>query len=662
MSFKHWSRDDRSEYTLLTLDVQGKSANVLSREVLEEFDSILTDLTARPTQGLIIRSGKKSGFIFGADINEFLEVKDEKIGADIARYGQGIFNKLEALPCKTVAIIHGNCLGGGTEMVLACDYRVACNDDGTRIGLPEVRLGINPGFGGTVRLPKLVGDLAALDMMLTGRALRARAARRIGLVNDLVPERHLLTAAEAWVKSRKKFTPSFMKRLPGWAPFRPLVAAMMTSQVKKKARPEHYPAPFRMIKLWLNAANYEAEAISLGQMMVTDTSRNLVRVFLLSENLKRGGKTCDHDINHVHVIGAGVMGSDIAAWAALKGFRVSLQDQREEAIAKAIKRAHGLFRKKLKDKRQIEAAMDRLIPDISGDAVRHADLVIEAIIEDEKAKQGLFKDVETKVGPNTILATNTSSIPLEVICQSLKDPSRLVGLHFFNPVAMMQLVEIVKGEKTSETILNRARAFTTAISRLPLDVKSSPGFLVNRILMPYLIEAMELASEGVSLATIDQAALKFGMPMGPIQLADTVGLDICLFVAQELSEPLGITVPETLAKMVEAGKLGRKSGQGFYRYDKKGHAQKPAARSTNVPVADRLVMRILNEASACLREGVVTTIDDVDAGMVYGTGFAPFRGGPMHYAEVLGNEAVSHTLYRLSEEYGKRFKPDAGWS
>jgi len=662
MSVNHWSRDDRSEYTLLTLDVQGKSANVLSREVLEELDSILTDLTARPPQGLIIRSGKKSGFIFGADIKEFMEVKDEKIGADVARYGQGIFNKLEALPCKTVAIIHGNCLGGGTELVLACDYRVARDDDGTRIGLPEVRLGINPGFGGTVRLPKLVGSLAALDMMLTGRALRARAARRIGLVNDLVPERHLLTAAEAWVKSRKKFTPSFLKRLPGWAPLRPLIATMMTRQVKKKARPEHYPGPFRIIKLWLNAANYETEAISLGQMMVTETSRNLVRVFLLSENLKRQGKTTGHDVNHVHVIGAGVMGGDIAAWAALKGFRVSLQDQREEAIAKAIKRAHGLFRKKLKDKRQVEAAMDRLIPDISGDAVRHADLVIEAIIEDEKIKQGLFRDVETKVGPNTILATNTSSIPLEVICQSLKDPSRLVGLHFFNPVAMMQLVEIVKGEKTSETILNRARAFTTAISRLPLDVKSSPGFLVNRILMPYLIEAMELAGEGVSLATIDQAALKFGMPMGPIQLADTVGLDICLFVARELSEPLGITVPDALAKMVEAGKLGRKSGQGFYRYDKKGHAQKPAARSSNVPVADRLVMRILNEARACLREGVVASVDAVDAGMVYGTGFAPFRGGPMYYAEALGNETVSHTLYRLSEEYGKRFQPDAGWS
>lgn len=513
-----------------------------------------------------------------------------------------------------------------------------------------------------VRLPRLVGALAALDMMLTGRALRAKAARRIGLVNDLVPKRHLLTAAEAWVTSKKRFSLSFLKKLPGWAPLRPLVAKIMTRQVKKKARPEHYPAPFRIIKLWLNAANYEAEAISLGEMMVTDASRNLVRVFLLSETLKHNGKIHEHNVEHVHVIGAGVMGGDIAAWAAMKGFRVSLQDQREEAIAQTFKRAHKLFKKKLRDKRKIEEAMDRLMPDISGESVRHADLVIEAIIENEAAKQGLFKDVESKVGPKTILATNTSSIPLEVISKSLKDPSRLVGLHFFNPVAMMQLVEIVKGEQTSDEILNRARAFTTAIGRLPLDVKSSPGFLVNRILMPYLIEAMVLAGEGVSLAEIDKQALKFGMPMGPIQLADTVGLDICLFVAQELSEPLGIAVPEALAKMVEAGNLGRKSGKGFYRYDKKGHVQKPAARSSNIPVADRLIMRILNESKACLREGVVAGVDDVDAGMVYGTGFAPFRGGPMHYAETLGNDSVSHTLYRLSEEYGKRFKPDIGWT
>lgn len=659
---KNWHRVDHESYTLLTLDAKGKSANVLSREVLAEFDELLTDLTAKPPPGLIIRSGKKSGFIFGADINEFINITDAKKGADVARYGQGIFSKLEKLPCKTVAIIQGNCLGGGTELILACDYRVACNDDSTRIGLPEVRLGINPGFGGTVRLPRLVGDLAALDMMLTGRALRAKAARRIGLVNDLVPERHLLTAAEAWVKRKKKFSLSFLKTLPGWAPLRPLVASMMTRQVKKKARPEHYPAPFRIIKLWLTAANYEAEAVSLGEMMVTDASRNLVRVFQLSEALKHQGKTHEHHVEHVHVIGAGVMGGDIAAWAALKGFRVSLQDQREEAIAKAIKRAHGLFRKKLKDKRKIEEAMDRLLPDLSGEAVRHADLVIEAIVENEAAKQGLFKDVESKVDPKTILATNTSSIPLEVISQSLKDPSRLVGLHFFNPVAMMQLVEIVRGEQTSDEMLNRARAFTTAIGRLPLDVKSSPGFLVNRILMPYLIEAMQLAGEGVSLAEIDNQALKFGMPMGPIQLADTVGLDICLFVAQELSGPLGIAVPDALAKMVEAGNLGRKSGKGFYSYDKKGHVKKPAARGTNIPVADRLIMRILNEASACLREGVVTGTDDVDAGMVYGTGFAPFRGGPMHYAEKLGHEAISHTLYRLSEEFGERFKPDTGWS
>lgn len=659
---KHWRLEDKETYTLLTLDVVDKSANVLSREVLEEFDSLLTDLTAKPPQGLIIQSGKKSGFIFGADIKEFQNIADAKAGADIARYGQSIFNKLEKLPCKKVAAINGICLGGGTELVLACDYRVACNDDSTLIGLPEVRLGINPGFGGTVRLPKVVGDLASLDMMLTGRSLRAKPARRIGLVNDIVPARHLLTAAEVWVKSRKKFKPSFLKRLPGWAPLRPLVASLMTKQVKKKAQPEHYPAPFKIINLWLSAADYEAEAVSLGEMIVTSASKNLVRVFLLSEALKHSGKAHEHGVEHVHVIGAGVMGGDIAAWSALKGFRVSLQDTREEAIAATFKRAHKLFKKKLKDKRKIEAAMDRLMPDINGDAVSHADLVIEAIIENEEAKQGLFKDVESKVDAKTILATNTSSIPLETISKSLKDPSRLVGIHFFNPVAMMQLVEVVKGKQTSDEMLNRARAFTAAISKLPLDVKSSPGFLVNRILMPYLIEAMELVGEGVSLAEIDKQALKFGMPMGPIQLADTVGLDICLSVAQELSEPLGVPVPDELEKMVKAGKLGKKSGQGFYRYNKAGKITKPAARRSHIPITDRLVMRLLNEAQAVLREGVVASVDDVDAGMVYGTGFAPFRGGPMHYAESLGKEGVTHKLYRLSEEYGNRFKPDAGWS
>lgn len=306
--------------------------------------------------------------------------------------------------------------------------------------------------------------------------------------------------------------------------------------------------------------------------------------------------------------------------------------------------------------------MDRLMPDLRSDGLAQSDLVIEAIIENEKAKQDLFADVEKVVRNDVLLATNTSSIPLEVIGRALDDPSRLVGLHFFNPVAKMQLVEIVRGKASSEDALARSRSFTAAIERLPLDVKSSPGFLVNRILMPYLIEAMVLHEDGVELATIDEAAVAFGMPMGPIHLADSVGLDICLSVAQELSGPLGITVPDKLKQMVESGKLGRKSGEGFYRYDTKGQPQRPPAGMVGDMVTDRLVLRLLNEAMTCLREGVVGDVDAVDAGMVYGTGFAPFRGGPLHYAQQQGNSAIAHKLYQLAEQYGERFKPDEGWS
>jgi 3-hydroxyacyl-CoA dehydrogenase/enoyl-CoA hydratase/3-hydroxybutyryl-CoA epimerase len=416
--------------------------------------------------------------------------------------------------------------------------------------------------------------------------------------------------------------------------------------------------------LWRDRATEEQEAQSLGELLVSRSSRNLVHVFLLGEELKRRGKTQAHGVEHVHVIGAGVMGADIAIWAALKGFRVSLQDQKPEILARAMKKAHGFFKSKLKEPRAVQEAMDRFMPDLEGHGLKRADLVIEAIVEKVEPKRELFRLVERKVLPHTLLATNTSSIPLEQIGTVLKDPSRLVGLHFFNPVAQMQLVEIVRGAQSSEESLARARAFTGAIERLPLDVKSSPGFLVNRILMPYLVEAVKLVEEGVSIVTIDQAATEFGMPMGPIELADSVGLDICLSVAEELSEPLRMEVPDKLRELVGQGHLGRKSGQGFYRYNARGRRESPPPDKTaaDIPITERLVLRLLNEAMACLREGVVGDADAVDAGMVYGTGFAPFLGGPMSYIDSLGVTGISHSLHRLSQEYGPRFKPDAGWS
>lgn len=660
---KHWQLEASGEHLVATLDVAGSSANVLSREVLQELDELLAELEQRSASGLIIRSGKPGGFIVGADVREFGQVHDATQAAELARAGQRVFNRLAALPVPTVALIHGYCLGGGLELALACRFRVARDDDSTRLGLPEVRLGIHPGFAGTVRLPPLIGTLPALDLMLSGRTLGSRQAHKLGLVDEVVPERHLLDAARAHVHKRRRRKAPWSRRLPGWWPLRALVYRRALRQLQKKVNADHYPAPYRILQLRKMRANQEQEAISLGELLVSRTSRNLVHVFLLGEELKRRGRAHAHGIERVHVIGAGVMGGDIATWAAYKGFSVSLQDQTAELVAHALKRAHAFFQKRLKEPRAVQRAMDRLMPDVSGNGVRRADLVIEAIIEDVAIKQAVFRHIEQQAPAGAVLASNTSSIPLEDLAGALRDPSRLVGLHFFNPVAKMQLVEVVHGLQSAPAALERACAYAVAIDKLPLRVKSSPGFLVNRILMPYLMEAMTMVEEGVAISAIDRAATDFGMPMGPIELADTVGLDICLSVARELAEPLGVAVPEKLSAMVEQGQLGKKSGRGFYRYDAKGRARRDTrVRPSDIPITERLVLRVLNEAMACLREGVVQDADAIDAGMVYGTGFAPYLGGPMRYVESMGETGISHSLYRLSEEYGERFTPDAGWS
>jgi 3-hydroxyacyl-CoA dehydrogenase/enoyl-CoA hydratase/3-hydroxybutyryl-CoA epimerase len=660
----HWRLDTEDGIALLTLDVAGQNANVLSHEVIGELDALLTELEDKTPRGVIVRSGKSSGFIAGADVREFEHITDAAVAGDLARTGQRVLARLAGLPCPTVAAIHGYCLGGGLELALACRYRIAREGPDTRLGLPEVRLGIHPGFAGTVRLPPLIGALPALDLMLTGRTLSASAARRLGLVDDVVPERYLLTAARAFIER-----PPLPRRAPGLqrllatAALRPLVTKLVTRGVRAKASPDHYPAPWRIIELWRDNAGQEREAQSLGELLVSPASRSLVHVFLLGEELKRRGRAHKHGIERVHVIGAGVMGADIAMVAAQRGFTVSLQDVSTEALARAIKRAHGYFKERLKDARAVQEAMDRLMPDHRGDGLRRADLVIEAIVEKIEPKQKVLADVEARAPKNAVIATNTSSIPLETLAAALREPARLVGLHFFNPVPKMQLIEIVRGAASGEEPLDRARAFAVALDKLPLDVKSSPGFLVNRILMPYLLEAVQLVEEGVPGPIVDKVARDFGMPMGPIELADTVGLDICLSVAEELSVPLNVSVPARLRELVAAGRLGKKSGEGFYAYDARGRLRTPRAPAlaTLPQVGERLVMRMLNEAIACLREGVVSDADAVDAGMVYGTGFAPFRGGPMRYIETCGADDIVATLTRLSQECGPRFSPDAGW-
>jgi 3-hydroxyacyl-CoA dehydrogenase/enoyl-CoA hydratase/3-hydroxybutyryl-CoA epimerase len=485
----------------------------------------------------------------------------------------------------------------------------------------------------------------------------------------VVPERHMRTAARRQVlEAPAPHRPALIDRLSNNALVRPLLARVFSQQVAKRVAKQHYPSPYAMIDIWRQHATdkqgmLEAEAQSLARLITGVTARNLVRVFFLQEQLKSLGKDKDYQPRHVHVIGAGTMGGDIAAWCALRGFHVTLQDQTPEKIAPALKRAYTLFKRKLKRPVNINEAMDRLVPDHKGFGVKRADIVIEAIFEDADVKRSLYSDIEPRMKPDAILATNTSSIPLEELSSALSRPGRLVGLHFFNPVAMMQLVEVVTGTSTAAEVAVCAMTFTRQIDRLPLPVTSTPGFLVNRILMPYLMEAVLLEAEGVPPAIIDKAATDFGMPMGPVLLADTVGLDICLHVAKILAAHFNEEVPQRLEQLVADSKLGRKSGQGFYSYKNgKPVKQKVAGGNWNMDeISNRLIDRLLNESVSCLRERVVGSEDLLDAGMIFGTGFAPFRGGPMHYINAVGATTIYRQLQSLQKLRGERFAPDSGW-
>ena len=667
---KHFRAEtDDDNIVWLHFDKADSATNVLNAEVFEQFDQQLQNIATQHPRGLVILSDKRNGFIAGADITAFTKVQSKKQALEFLRMGQDIFNRLEALSFPTVALIHGFCLGGGTELSLACRYRVTRDDPGTRLGLPEVKLGIHPGWGGSARMVPLLGGLKAMDLILSGRSIDGRTGKRMGLVDMVVPERHLRDGARKLVfDAPPPHQPAWYDRLSNHALVRPLLARVFAKQVAKRAPKKHYPSPYAMIDIWRKHATDKtamqtAEAKSLAQLITGAIAQNLVRVFFLQEQLKSLGKDKSYNPKYVHVIGAGTMGGDIAAWCAFRGFHVSLQDQSPERIAPAMKRAYALFKRKLKRPTKINEAMDRLMPDHRGVGVARADIIIEAIFEDAEVKRSLYRDIEPKMKQDAILATNTSSIPLEELSEALSKPERLVGLHFFNPVAMMQLVEVVNGQSTSPAVSAQAMTFTRKIDRLPLPVTSTPGFLVNRILMPYLMEAVTLEAEGIPPVLIDKAATSFGMPMGPVQLADTVGLDICLHVAEILADHFNAEIPERLKKLVKDGNLGRKSGRGFYEY-KKGKPVKPKAGSGNwnmEEITNRLVLRLLNESVSCLREQVVADRDLLDAGMIFGTGFAPFRGGPMHYLDAIGATALQQQLKTLRALRGDRFKPDSGW-
>ncbi|MDH5326948.1 MAG: 3-hydroxyacyl-CoA dehydrogenase NAD-binding domain-containing protein [Gammaproteobacteria bacterium] len=670
-NYKHWHLETDSDgIAWLHADKEDSSTNTLSEDMLKELETIVDHLETTTPKGLVILSDKSNGFVAGADIKQFTIIKNQEQAAEFIRLGQGIYNRIEKLRFPTVCLIHGFCMGGGTELAMACRYRIADNDPKTKIGLPEIQLGIFPAFGGATRLPHLVGAPSAMDLMLSGRAISAGAARKIGLVDYAVPNRDMKKGARNIVLNRPSKTKlPLWKKLTNHSLIRPWLAKILRKKVAARARQEHYPAPYELIDLWVKHADnrqrmLQGEEQAVSKLVLGETAQNLIRVFFLQEKLKSVGDKSLFTPKRVHVIGAGVMGADIAAWCALQGMTVTVQDRKEEHLAKVLQKAYKLYSKKLKKPLLVQAAMDRLVPDMNGLGLAHADVVIEAIFENLEAKHALLKEVEAVIKPDALLATNTSSIPIETLAQVLKDPSRLVGIHFFNPVAKMLLVEIVNGTTTSADATAKAAAFTRHISRLPLPTKSAPGFLVNRVLMPYLVEAVVMESEGIPGPVIDKAAVGFGMPMGPIALADTVGLDICLSVAQILSEKLDLEVPPRLKQLVDSGHLGIKSGRGFYKYKngKKEKSEQSGSSHSIKDIQDRMILRMVNEVVACLREQIVDNADLIDAGIIFGTGFAPFRGGPLHFRDKQGVEKLRERLQELQQKHGERFKADAGWS
>ncbi len=634
---------DRERIAWAIFDRDGETANSLGRRPLEELERIVAHVekgaSDKSIAGLAILSGKPKSFIVGADIREFESLDTEdKVIAGVAPVN-AMLDRLEKLPVPVVAAIHGACVGGGLELILACHYRIATKDDATRVGFPEVKLGIFPGFNGTARSIRQTGTMAAMQAMLTGSMIRYGKAKAQGFIDQLVDSPGALrwAARKAILQKRKSKPAGGFKSLMAKWPARGFIAAKMRDETRKKAREDHYPAPFRLIDLFEeHGGSYDAmkaaETKAFAPLMVSETSRNLRRVFFLSEALKNEApKNLDWKPMRVHVIGAGTMGADIAGWCVASGMEVTLQDLSQEQIEKGIKAQGKLFKRKFKTKALRDAAQTRLIADRDGRGIARADVVIEAIVEKLEVKQELFKELETKLKPGAVMATNTSSLQIEDIAEPLADPTRLIGIHFFNPVAQMPLVEVIRGATSSEDEVRKGAAFVTAIDKFPLIAKSVPGFLVNRVLAPYMMGAMARVDAGEDMNKIDEAARTFGMPMGPIELADTVGLDVCAHVGQILG--LGNNV-KGAADLVAKGHLGKKTGQGFYTWkdgkpDK--NTMKPFAKHDLEKLGRELVQPLIDEAQRALDEGVVASADLVDAGVIFGTGFAPFRGGPLHF-------------------------------
>jgi 3-hydroxyacyl-CoA dehydrogenase/enoyl-CoA hydratase/3-hydroxybutyryl-CoA epimerase len=631
-----WAFFDRENASMNTLDK--RATGELARIVSFAEDAA----TRSEIKGLVFISGKKGNFIAGADINEFDNLQSEEEVRNVVEFATDIFNRIENLPIPVVAAIHGFCLGGGLELALACHYRVADREDITKFGFPEVKLGLIPGLNGTARAFRHLTPSNAMGIMLTGKMFDAEYAQKIGLVEQLVPSSPGLSwaARKAIRQNRRPRSGPWWNRLLTILPVRALFASMARKKTTAKVNADHYPAPFRIIDIFARhggnfAATRAAEADAFAELMISDTSRNLRRVFRLSEMLKKQAPRLDFRPQRAHIIGAGTMGGDIAAWCAFSGMEVAIEDVSETQVDAALARANKLFKRKLRKKTLVDAAKARLHKDKDGSFILRADIIIEAVAEDLAIKQDIFVNLEKKAKASALLATNTSSLKIEEIAAKMQNPQRLIGLHFFNPVAKLPLVEVVRGKNSDDNEVLRGCNFVAkTLRKYPLVTADSPGFLVNRILAPYLLAAAELYKEGEEREKIDAAALHFGMPVGPLELLDAIGLDICLRAAEGMNR---IDDSSEIHRMVQAGNLGKKTGEGFYTW-KDGKADKKTANDYDTTeletLAERLTSPLFAECEICLADGVVENADLVDAGAVFGAGFAPFRGGPLNYARL----------------------------
>jgi 3-hydroxyacyl-CoA dehydrogenase/enoyl-CoA hydratase/3-hydroxybutyryl-CoA epimerase len=679
----------------LVFDRPDSRVNILSSGTMTRLDDLLgaieTAARAGSVRAVVVRSGKDGSFIVGADVEEIAAITDPAEGAAAAAEGQAVFRHLDLLPVPSVAAIDGTCLGGGTELVLACDAAIASDRAETRIGLPEVKLGIIPGFGGTTRLPRIVGLREALAMILTGSAVSARKAQRIGLISERMHQGVLYERARALALELAGTRPeprrkrSLLSRALDDTPVgRRVILAQARRQVMKETR-GHYPAPLRALDVIAKSARLpldpaqKVEAKALGDLIVTDVSKNLLHVFHLMEGAKKTGPAGvrAHNVERVAVLGAGVMGGGIAQLLAYRRLAVRLKDIRNDALGLGLRHAREMFDRLVTrgriDKREARRCMDAIAPTLDYSGFGTADVVIEAVVERMDVKQQVLRETESHVRADCVLTTNTSSLSVTAMQAVLERPDRFAGMHFFNPVHRMPLVEVIRGEQTSDEAIATIVALTRRLDKTPVIVNDGPGFLVNRILAPYLNEAAWLLAEGGSIGQIDRTLKRFGMPMGPLRLLDEVGLDVARHAGAVMSDAFGerLATPATMTALETTDLLGRKGGRGFYTYedgrekavnegiyDSLG-ATLPAERRelAEQDILDRTLFTMVNEAARVLEDGIVAAAADVDLAMITGTGFPPFRGGLLRWADAIGMQQILARLEQLHAQHGARFEP-----